>query len=610
MKLSAAFVVLSFAALAAAIPSHSYPHIHQLKESISSPDGWVQNGRAPRDAIIELRIVLPQSNWEELERHLYEVSDPMHSRYGQHLSVDEVNALLAPHQDSTTAVDEWLATHGFTEADVSRSPAKDWVKVKVPISVAESMMDTEYHVWTHPGTGKSIMRTTTYSLPSSVHGHIEFIQPTTLFSSPRGMAASFRQVVAAPPDPPANSTPIAVPSAYNGHVDASCNETITLSCLQQLYNAVGYTPSADNGNQIGITGYLAQFANLADLQSFYADQRPDALNSSFTFVSVNGGLNNQTQEAAGVEANLDVQYAFGLTHPTPGTFWSTAGSPPFTPDELEPDNESEPYANWLDYVLSHPNPPQTISTSYGDSEQTVPESYASSVCRQFAQLGARGVSVLFSSGDFGVGDNDPDPSTTKCHSNDGNNTLKFLPIFPASCPFVTAVGGTTQVPEIAANFSEGGFSDRFARPSYQNDAVSSYLNQKLPNGTYAGLYNSSGRAYPDVSAQSDNFRFFFTGTPHLVGGTSAASPTFAAIVSLLNDARLSNHMPPLGFLNPLLYKIAEQYPNAFNDITVGNNPGCGTPGFNATTGWDPVTGLGTPNFAVLKDIVTRNGTFA
>jgi tripeptidyl-peptidase-1 len=78
--------------------------------------------------------------------------------------------------------------------------------------------------------------------------------------------------------------------------------------------------------------------------------------------------------------------------------------------------------------------PQTISTSYGDDEQTVPFTYASRVCAGMAVLGARGVSILFSSGDYGVGDGDPNPATQECYSNDGLNVTKFLPAFPASCP--------------------------------------------------------------------------------------------------------------------------------------------------------------------------------
>lgn len=84
---------------------------------------------------------------------------------------------------------------------------------------------------------------------------------------------------------------------------------------------------------------------------------------------------------------------------------------------------------------------------------------------------------------------------------------------------------------------------------------------------------------PDVSAQSDFFRIFFQGQPGLIGGTSASSPTFAGFVSLLNDVRLSNNLPPLGFLNPFLYSTGNA---GFTDITVGNNPGCGTEGFNVS----------------------------
>ena len=92
----------------------------------------------------------------------------------------------------------------------------------------------------------------------------------------------------------------------------------------------------------------------------------------------------------------------------------------------------EPYLVWLNYVLSQYDVPQVISTSYGDDEQTVPKSYAERACKQFAQLGARGHSLLFSSGDRGVGLNNT------CLSNDGKNTTMFIPSFPAGCPYVVS----------------------------------------------------------------------------------------------------------------------------------------------------------------------------
>jgi tripeptidyl-peptidase-1 len=101
-------------------------------------------------------------------------------------------------------------------------------------------------------------------------------------------------------------------------------------------------------------------------------------------------------------------------------FLSTGGSPPYIPDANTPTNTNEPYLDWLNYVLAQPTIPQTFTTSYGDDEQTVPLDYATSVCNMFAQLGTRGASVLFSSGDSGVG---------------GGSCTTFLPNFPASCEF-------------------------------------------------------------------------------------------------------------------------------------------------------------------------------
>ncbi|EJF62249.1 tripeptidyl peptidase A [Dichomitus squalens] len=602
MRSLSALVALALAFGAAAVPSTA---VHKVKENVVSPRGWTKRAPAPSDHIIELRIALPQPKFDVLEKHLYEVSDPFHERYGQHLTKEEVEALVAPEAESIHLVNEWLASHGIYEDDLARSPAKDWVHIKVPVSLAEEMLKTEYHIWTHDASGDSVIRTTSYSLPEHLHEHVELIQPTTVFSRTKSLKTSFRFSEAQEKSVAiaANAPPISVPSASGGHVDASCNQTITVTCILELYNAVGFKASATNGNQIGITGYLEQFANIQDLQTFFAEQRPDALNSTFKTILINGGENNQTLDEAGAEANLDTQFAYGLTFPTPATFYSTGGSPPFIPDVLTPDDSNEPYTEWLDFVLKQKTLPQTISTSYADDEQTVPVSFAKRVCAGFAQLGARGVSLTFSSGDGGVGDGEEDPALQECFTNDGRNVTRFVPLFPPSCPFVTAVGGTIHVPETAVFFSGGGFSDVFPRPAYQQLAVSKFLN-KLAPGTYAGLFNPNGRAIPDVAAQADLFRIFLSGRPVSIGGTSAAAPTFASIVSLLNSARISKGLPSLGFLNPLIYALQATDPSVFNDITTGNNPGCGTPGFNATEGWDPVTGVGTPNFGKLKDIVT------
>ena len=150
-----------------------------------------------------------------------------------------------------------------------------------------------------------------------------------------------------------------------------------------------------------------------------------------------------------------------------------------------------------------------------------------------------------------------------------------------------------------AYYSGGGFSNVFPLPSYQASAVGHFLANYAPN--YGpNVYNQSGnaRGFPDVAAIGLNVATVFNGTTYGVGGTSASAPIFAGIVTLLNEARIAAGKGPIGFLNPTLYA----HPEAFNDVTIGNNPGCLTGGFNATPGWDPVTGLGTPNFGKLKDV--------
>ncbi|KAG1782847.1 peptidase S8/S53 domain-containing protein [Suillus placidus] len=610
------------AALASATPFKGYQQ--KVKESIHGPpSGWYKYAPAPKHHILELKIALPQPKFPELEQHLWEVSDPSHARYGAHLSKQEIEALMAPHPETADVVRKWLALHGLAEENITRSSANDWVTIRVPVGLAEEMLTTMPRIIMFTSTLRleraSSGPRATVSLRSCTTMSILFSPLPCLLVSRRSRARCAGTNHVRPTDSSPSGSTITGPAG--NQVDASCNSTITVSCLRQLYNAVDYNTSATNGNALGITGYLNESTNNIDLQQFYQLQSPSAYGSNYTFVSIHGGENNQSYGAAGLEANLDTQFGFGLTWPTPGTFYSTGGEPPFHSDLMTESNTNEPYSYWLEYVLSQDTIPQSISTSYGDDEQTVPRSYAIRVCNGMAALGVRGVSLMFSSGDGGVGDGVvyPDqPLKHQCYSNDGLKTPMFLPEFPASCPYVTTVGGTINIPETAAYFSGGGFSNYFRRPSYQDDAVLAYLATLAP-GTYKGLYNSTGRAYPDVSSQSVSFSVVYEGQATLVDGTSCAAPAFTAFISMLNDARLTAGKTALGFLNPFLYSAGY---TALNDITEGRNPGCQTEGFNATVGWDPgefmnaankatfytliiiaVTGYGTPNFEKLKVLV-------
>ncbi|KAJ7639552.1 peptidase S8/S53 domain-containing protein [Roridomyces roridus] len=161
----------------------------------------------------------------------------------------------------------------------------------------------------------------------------------------------------------------------------------------------------------------------------------------------------------------------------------------------------------------------------------------------------------------------------------------FLPPFPAGCPYITSVGSVTGIPpEVGPRFSSGVFSNYWGRPQYQGTLVEPFLNAQ--GSKNAGLFNVSGRGFPDVAAQGQNIEIA------TVEGTSASAPIFASIIALINSQRVAAGKTTFGFLNPLLYAN----PGMFNDVTSGSNPGYGTAGFSARAGWDAVTGLGTPVF--------------
>lgn len=536
---------------------------------------------------------------------LNDIANPRHARYGKHLTRSEVKNLVQPHQDSTDATLAWLLSSGIKDDEIHRDG--EFVNFIATIGQAEAMMDTKFH--TYQNLNKRSLqkiRTLQYSLPRNLFEHVDMIQPTTRFAQimPEGSSVLKTEVIGK-----VQTTAKAI-NAVNA---TACNSTVTPQCLIDLYNIKGVSPKVKESGIIGVSGFLEQYAQYDDLAKWGAVYRPDFKNASFTWRSVSGGLLTQGRNntAGSVEANLDIQYTVGLTYPMENRFYSTAGRGLLITDLDQPDqndNANEPYLEYFTYLLSLDDDelPHTITNSYGENEQSVPPKYAQVVCNQIGQLGARGVSVLFSSGDTGVG--------SACQTNDGKNTTRFLPIFPAACPYVTSVGGTFRVePEYAVDFSSGGFSDRWARPWWQEKAVNSYLG-KLGD-RWTGLYNPRGRGFPDIAAQGRNFRVFDKGRDTRVSGTSASAPAVAGMVALLNAARLDAGKPPLGFLNPWLYQEAS---SGFTDIVHGGSKGCtgidlysglATPivpfaSWNATEGWDPVTGLGTPLFDKLLQIAT------
>jgi len=266
----------------------------------------------------------------------------------------------------------------------------------------------------------------------------------------------------------------------------------------------------------------------------------------------------------------------------------------------------------------------TISPTECQSLGVDSQGYVLRVNAEFQKIALRGISLIVASGDSGAnGRTDPDCSIPS-----------LRPAYPASSPYVTTVGATQinnpvfnlpnpppacasaglQCPsggvEVAVSYdvagfaSGGGFSNYAPLQTWQTEAVNAYLKSgvALPPASY---FNATGRGFPDVAAVGHNNLIDQSGSVLAVGGTSASSPIFTAVIALLNQASIANSGKPLGFLNPFLYQAFAANPLNFNDITIGDNKctesGCGAScqGFLAAPGWDPVSGLGSPNYANL-----------
>ncbi|KAI1378899.1 Pro-kumamolisin [Hypoxylon crocopeplum] len=592
--------------------------------SLRPPSQWERTSPASDNTIVRLQIGLKHNGFDELERRLGEISDPSHSQYGRHLSRTEIETLVKPSPDAIQATREWLYSNGVIDFE---HVAGDWVTASVPIRQAEALLNCTYHKFVHTEDGDTLIRTLDWSLPDHLRDHIDVVQPTNSFLRPVAQDRYGGQ-----PAPswdvegrlPTYEELVDEDIIDRGHLDIptleelpknptildGCNRiAVSPLCLRVMYGTLGYETQSIDKNKIGVVNFLGNNNNRSDIARYLELYRPDAAKAgaadAFETVLIAGAEDQQTPNTPeqlnrnmGLEGAFDVETLLGVGYPTPLIAWNVGGKPPFQASQHRKENSNEPYMEWLNHVLAQDSLPPVISISYADEEQTVPEDYARRVCEGFAKLGARGVSVIVASGDDGVGVNG------KCFSNDGSNKPKFLPTFPASCPFVTSVGATRHLDPVMVGFdarggfmSGGGFSDYFDRPKYQDSAVKSYL--KGLNTTYRGLYNPDGRGIPDVSAMGYHHTIVWNGIAHLLDGTSGSAPTFAAIIALINDALLAEGRPPLGFLNPWLYSSAL---TGLKDVSFGSNRGCDTLGFDSVEGWDAATGLGTPWFPKLKEI--------
>jgi len=365
---------------------------------------------------------------------------------------------------------------------------------------------------------------------------------------------------------------------------ANSMNPVTPAGLKSFYHITGTGSSSTSQSVFEILGQTVSPSDLASFQNQFSLP-------SQTIANDIGGHESDSQCAVNpnscIEANSDVQYMLAVSPGTPLTYWYDT-------------NQYTPYEDWIEKVASSSNPPKVASISYGALEPELSSSVMNAFNTEAMKLGAQGVSVFVSSGDDGV---------ANFQARGDQSACGYIPSFPASSPFVTAIGATqggiNGGSEIACSASTGGgitsgggFSGHFSAPSYQTSQISDYFSA-LSTAPESG-YAAGGRGYPDVSMAGADYEVVVGGQITGVCGTSLSSPVVAGMAAMVN-AQLGTS---IGFINPTLYAAAS---GTFNDITQGDNKctassACCSQGFAATTGWDPVTGLGSVDFVRFKDL--------
>jgi kumamolisin len=300
-----------------------------------------------------------------------------------------------------------------------------------------------------------------------------------------------------------------------------------------------------------------------------------------TAVSVDGGKNTPGGAADG-EVELDIEIVGSIA---PGANIAVYFAP----------NTDQGFVDAITKAVHDSvRKPSVISISWGQSEDGWTAQARTAMNAALQDAATLGVTVMAASGDSG--------------STDGAGDGKLHVDFPASSPFVLACGGTKLVGTGSKITSEtvwnetatgngatgGGVSNAFALPAYQSKAG-------VPVNPQTKF---AGRGVPDVAGNADpvtGYKVRVDKKNVVVGGTSAVSPLWAALIALINQ-KLGK---PVGYLHPKLYSASAA---AFYDIATGNNDDSGLGQYSAKNGWDACTGLGTPNGTALLSALTSTSS--
>jgi subtilase family serine protease len=578
---------------------------------------------ADTTANVGFRVYLGWMNPQGAAAIAQAVSDPHSASYGHYLTPAQFRQQFAPSQASVGAVSSWLRSQGFT---IDYTPQNNhYVAAEGTLAQAAAAFGTSFGLYAYQGD-VLLSPASDLTIPASLSGIVEgvvglddtaaLVQTDHIVGGNAPPSSGFRNAPPLPLSWGLLPSPYAFPSGFTD-IAGMVPWTVKGYSPAQIKGAYGITSAYDGAGQtVAIIDAYASPTIAADVNQWSTNRGLPTMNpAQFKQVIAPGTYNRPqvvnkrkfVQDPQGWygEETLDVEAVHGMA---PAANIVFVGAPNNYQD--------------LDAAMNHvvdQHLAQIVTNSYGWTTEALPAGFIKPFEDTLVQAAAEGIGVYFSSGDNG----------------DETSVMGYAtPDWPASSPWVTAVGGTS----LGINASNaialetgwgtsnyncntttlactrttwlygagGGVSKLFAEPTWQ-----------LSAGTF------SGRAVPDVAALADPQTGLLIGQTqtfpngpsydeYRIGGTSLASPIFAGLMALADQKAGSPH----GFANPLFYAN----PGSFHDILsvktavarrnfvngVDGSAGTvdrlrtfddysGSPTQHTGTGWDNVTGLGTPN---------------
>lgn len=442
------------------------------------------------------------------------------------------------------AVEAFADEHGFSITRVH--PAARWVGIAGPLGLLAGAFDADLEL---RQIENRIVRTCQGSLrlPRSLHGRV-----TAVLGFDHRPAASTTRRFLSRASSTVSYTPPEIAKLYNFPANTGQNQTIALIELGGGFNR-------------------------SDLNRYWQQVGLDGV--AVTAVAVGGASNCPEGNPSGPdgEVALDIEVAGGVA---PGAHVAVYFAP----------NTDQGFLDAINAAIHDTvRKPSVISISWGMAESEWEPQTLDAFNAAFHDAALLGISVCAASGDNGSTDGEPDRAN---HVD-----------FPASSPWVLACGGTRLIASNGSIASEtvwndgtnggatgGGVSSYFSLPGYQNGLT-------IPKPVNTA--KQSGRGVPDVAAVADpetGYRVIVDGDEGVVGGTSSVAPLWAGLIALFNEQLGRN----LGWFHPALYGALSQH-KALRDIVSGTNGS-----YNAAPGWDPCTGLGSPNGLAMLGLLSRH----